>query len=269
MSEENKIIVKWIVRGVIGVLVLLLILTSFKITSAGYERVVLRLGKVNRVMDSGLNFKIPLIEGTVKYEMKTQKLEVKATSASKDLQDVQTTIALNFNLVNGRTGKLYEEVGTAYQMRLIDPAIQDSVKAATAQFNAEALITRRSEVKEVIESDLRKRLEPNSINVSSLAITNFEFSESFSQAIEAKVTAEQRALEAKNKLEQVKFEADQRVAQAEAEAEAIRIQAQAITQQGGREYVNLKWVEAWHAGGAQVPQTLIGEGSGNFLFNLK
>ena len=243
MEEKNY--TKKIVISVLGVLAFLFLMGTFRIVGAGNERVVLRLGKVNRIMDSGLNFKIPLIESTIKYEIKTQKLEVEASSASQDLQDVKTTIALNFNLIPGRSGEMYEKVGTTYISRIIDPAIQDSVKAATAKFNAEALITKRQEVKEAIENDLRARLINNFINVSSLAITNFDFSQSFNAAIEAKVTAEQRALEAQNKLEQVKFEAEQRVAAATAEAEAIRIQAQAITQQGGREYVNLKAIEKW------------------------
>ena len=239
--STNKII-SLSVGGFLG---LIIVFGSFTIVGAGYERVILRLGKVDRTLSPGLHFKLPILEKTIKYEVKTQIIEVEAISASQDLQDVRTTIALNYNLVIGSTGEIYETVGTAYQSRIIDPAIQDIVKAATARFNAEALITRRPEVKEAIETGLRERLLKSHIEVTGVAITDFRFSSSFNAAIEAKVTAEQRALEAKNKLEQVRFEADQRITSAKAEAEAIRIQAQAITQQGGREYVNLKAVEKW------------------------
>jgi regulator of protease activity HflC (stomatin/prohibitin superfamily) len=93
------------------------------------------------------------------------------------------------------------------------------------------------------------------IVVDQVNITNFDFSQSFNAAIEAKVTAEQSALAAKNKLEQVKFEAEQRVTQAKGEAEAIKIQAAAIQAQGGQEYVSLKWVEKWNGA---LPTTQLG-----------
>jgi regulator of protease activity HflC (stomatin/prohibitin superfamily) len=148
---------------------------------------------------------------------------------------------------------------------LIDPAIQDTVKAATAKFNAEALITRRPEVKEAIEVGLKEKLSESNINIKSVSITNFEFSQSFNSAIEAKVTAEQRALEAKNKLEQIKFEAQQKIETAKAEAESIRIQANAINSQGGADYVALKMIERWDG---SVPQTVI-PGSSVPFFNMQ
>ena len=245
-NKQKNNITKLVSLGVIGFLVLAFAVFSFVIVSAGNESVILRLGKVDRVLSSGFHLKIPLIESSVKYEIKTQKFEVDATAASQDLQDVKTTIALNFNVISGKTGQLHNDIGRDYRVRIIEPIIQDVVKATTAKFNAEALITKRHEVKEKIETDLKDKLEKSYINVSSVSIVHFDFSQSFNSAIEAKVTAEQRALEAKNKLEQVKFEAEQRVSAATAEAEAIRIQAQAITQQGGKEYVNLKAVEKWN-----------------------
>ena len=115
-----------------------------------------------------------------------------------------------------------------------------------AEFTAEELITKRAEVKAFLKEGITTSLATHNIIVEDMFITNFTFSAQFDKAIESKVTAEQDALAAKNKLEQVKFEAEQRVAQARAEAEAIKIQAEAITQQGGQDYVNLKAVEKWN-----------------------
>ena len=91
-----------------------------------------------------------------------------------------------------------------------------------------------------------ERLQRDFMVVDEFSIVNFNFSESFNTAIEAKVTAEQNALAAKNKLEQSKYEADQRIATAKGEAEAIKIQAQAIQTQGGAAYINLKAIEKWN-----------------------
>jgi regulator of protease activity HflC (stomatin/prohibitin superfamily) len=238
--------IKLVGWGLAALVALFFIFGSFTIVGAGERGVVLRLGKIDRTIEPGLHLKTPFLERVVKLETRTQKIEVEASAASKDLQIVTVNVALQFNLIPEQVGPLYEELRTEYRSRVIDPAIQDSVKSATAQFNAEALITRRSEVKDVMEADLKTRLATTHIQVTNLDIVNFDFSESFNAAIEQKVTAEQRALEAENKLKQVQFEAQQKVETAKAEAEAIRIQAQAITQQGGREFVNLKAVEKWN-----------------------
>ena len=247
---------------VVLILGLNLLLGGWTIINPGERGVVTRLGKVDRVMESGFNFKMPFIEKVKKFEVKTQKIEVEASAASKDLQIVTTNIALNFNVLPEAVGTLYELVGVEYKARIIDPAIQDVVKAATAQYNAEALITKRAEVKDIIEASLKERLARNSIVVTELSIVNFDFSESFNAAIEQKVTAEQNALREENKLKQVQFEAQQIVEKAKADAEAIRIQAQAINSQGGEDYVNLKAVEKWNG---ILPTQMIPGGSIPFI----
>jgi regulator of protease activity HflC (stomatin/prohibitin superfamily) len=141
--------------------------------------------------------------------------------------------------------EVYRGIGVDYAAKIIYPLEQESNKAATAQFVAGELITKREEVKSNMETLLREKLGPRGIVVESISIIDFKFSPSFSQAIEAKVTAEQNALAAKNKLEQVKYEAEQRIAQAEGEARAIEIQVKSINQAGGDNYVKLKQIEKW------------------------
>ena len=119
-------------------------------------------------------------------------------------------------------------------------------KAVVAKYSAEQLITERSAVSKDIETALNTRLHTYGVEIQSFNIVNFDFSKSFNDAIEAKVTAEQDALTQKNKLEQVKYESEQKVVAAEAQAKAIEIQAKAIQQQGGAEYVKLKWIEKWN-----------------------
>jgi len=115
---------------------------------------------------------------------------------------------------------IYQDLRQDYEVRIVTPNIEESIKATTALFQAEELVTKRAEVKSKFEQILTERLIPYHIEVLSVSITDFQFSEEFSRAIEAKVSAEQKALEAKNKLEQIRYEAQQQVIQAEAQANA-------------------------------------------------
>jgi len=207
-----------------------LLFSSIFIVSAGERGVLLTFGKPSMdAVGEGLHFKIPLVQTVKKLEVRTQKIEAASDSASKDLQDVQTTIALNYHLMPGSVPSLYQEVGTGYIDRIINPAIQESVKSITARFNAEQLITQRADVRSGIQELLSEKLEKYHIVVDGVSIVNFQFSEEFDKAIEAKVTAEQLKLKAEMDLERIRVEKEQTIARAEAEAEALRLQKQEIT----------------------------------------
>lgn len=248
MNQENKSMQKMVIGAIIAIVVIILffLFLPFTIVSPGEKGIVVRLGSVDRILDSGIHFKMPLIESVVKVTVQTQKEQVETDAASQDLQTVRAIVAVNYNVSPDKVEDLYKTIGTEYKSRVIDPAIQEAVKAATAKYTAEQLITQRPIVKEDILSSLKSILSPKDIQISDVSITNFDFSPSFNQAIEAKVTAEQQALQAKNKLDQVKYEKEQTIAKAQGEAEAIRIQAQAITSQGGDNYVKLKELEKWN-----------------------
>lgn len=255
---------------ILGIAVLVLMLGSWTVIKPAEEGVVIRLGNIDRQMASGFHWKIPLLEKVVHMDVSTKKIEVQASAASKDLQVVTTNLAVQYELNEVSVSKIYTEYQkNNIQSRVIDPAIQDAVKASTALFNADELITKRAEVKDNIFSLLNERLASEGVVLKNVDIVNFDFSESFNKAIEEKVTAEQNAAREENKLKQVEFEAQQRIEQARGEAEAIKIQAQAINSQGGKDYVNLQWIDAWKAGGAKVPTTIIGEGGNSFLYNIK
>lgn len=240
-----------IVYGVAVLIAVFMIvaITPFTIIDAGERGVVTRVGAYARTVEPGIHWVTPLVESVVKFDVRTQKEQTEASAASKDLQTVNATVAVNYNVDPARVGDLYVTVGSDYKARVIDPAVQEVVKASTAKYTAEELITKRAVVTEEIQAALKDRLAQNEIVVSSVSIVNFNFSESFNAAIEAKVTAEQNALAAKNKLAQVEYEKEQRIAQAEGEAEAISIQAKAVTQQGGKDYVELQRISKWNGQG--------------------
>ena len=253
------------VGGVFIALMIVLVFSPFMVISSLHVGIVLRLGAVNRIVEQGPHIKWPWpIERVVDMNIQTQKEQTAADAASKDLQTVSTVVAVNYNLDSVKVGDLYSRIGTSYGSKIIDPAIQEIVKAVTAKFTAEELITKRANVTDEIKTGLSERLASSDIIVSGVSIVNFDFSKSFNEAIELKVTAEQNALAAKNKLDQVKYEAEQRIAQARGEAEAIKIQAQAINSQGGADYVQLQAIKAWKG---EVPQYM-GIGAVPFI-NIK
>jgi len=230
---------KVIIGGLLGLIVLGFI-TPFTIIGVGEKGIVTNFGSVSRTLDSGIHWLTPFSESVAKIDVQTQKEETETQAASADLQTVSTKLAINYNVDPAHVVELYTSIGTDYQSRIIDPAIQEAVKAATANYTAEQLITKRPEVTQSILDALKSKLSVNHIIVTSVSITNFDFSPQFNAAIEAKVTAEQNALAAKNKLDQVKYEADQTVASAKAQAESIRLQSDAANND---KYVNLKKIE--------------------------
>jgi len=248
---------KLVIGGIVALVLFLLIMAinPFVVIQAGHRGVVLQLGSVSRIANEGLSFRTPLIESVKDIDIRTQKHETKAEAASKDLQTVNAVVVLNYSLDPTKVGDIYKTVGEDFEKRIMDPVLQESIKATTAQFTAEELITKRTEVKDKMEFLVAERLHPRGIIVEGLNIINFDFSASFNAAIEAKVTAEQNALAAKNRLEQVKYEAEQRIAQAKGEAEAIRIQSEAIQANGGENYVQLQAIKQWRG---EVPQYMMG-----------
>ncbi len=239
-----------LIRGIVYLAILLLVIfimsTSVVGTvGAGERGIRLRFSAVTGdVIESGLYFKIPFIESVEVMDVKVQKEQVESTAASKDLQTVASIVALNFHPNPERVTDLYKDVGVNYGDRIISPALQESVKATTAKFTAEELVTKRQEVRDEIKRTLQDKLTPRNILVDDFNIVDFNFSDSFNEAIEAKVTAEQSALAAKNKLEQVKFEAEQRIAEAKGKAEAMSVEATSL--RNSPDILQLRALEKWN-----------------------
>lgn len=252
--DENGTPIVWkiVLGAIVGFIFFVLIMGAWGVVDAGERGVKVRLGNVLGIIEPGVYFKVPLIERVHKINVRTLTVlyerEEPLAAASKDLQDVQIATVVNYHVDPEQALTIYTQYKTqdTYEASVVRPAVRDIVKATASQFTAEELVTKRGEFTDTVLARLNERLQSKYAVVEQVNITNFQFSESFSKAIELKVTAEQEALAAENRLEQVKFEAQQQIEKAKAEAESIRIQAQAITQQGGKDYVQLKAIEKWN-----------------------
>jgi len=226
-------LIKILIPSVIGlIIVAFLIMNSVKIVDAGNRGVLLNFGAVDisRSLDEGIHFVVPVRDNVVQMEVRTQRITEDTVSASQDLQDVSTQVALNFHVDPDSAQVLFRQLGPAYADRVIIPAIQESVKQVTARFNAEELITQRESVKTEIEQQIRGRLAAYNILVDTISITEFEFSPEFVVAVEAKVAAQQRALQAQNELQRIEIEAQQAEARAVGEQQANIARAEGVRQ---------------------------------------
>lgn len=207
-------------------------LAPFAIVPAGFRGVLTTFGKVDeQVYGEGLHLRWPIAQTMHLIDVRIQKGEGEGEAASKDLQVVHTKVAVNYHLRPDRVAAAFREVGDlrAVEVRLILPAVHEAVKASTARYTAEELITKRPEVRDAIRATLNERLGKHYVVVDEFSIVSFSFSKSFNEAIEAKTTAEQLKLKAERDLQRIRVEADQRVASAEAEAKALAVQKQQVT----------------------------------------
>lgn len=180
-------------------------------------------------LQPGLHVVIPFMQSVDHWNTRVMKQVTIAPAGSKDLQNVRAAVALNFRINPATIIKTYTTVGSTIGTTIIDPAVLEIVKGVTAKYTATELITKREEVRDLIREGVTRRITPYGLIVDEFSITDFSFSKSFSESIEAKQVAEQSALKAERDLQRIKVEAEQKVAQAQAEAQSLRLQKQEIT----------------------------------------
>jgi prohibitin 2 len=217
--SSNKLII--VAAIVTFVVIIVFMFESVVVVEAGHRGVVLYVGAVeNRVLGEGIHYIIPFAEQVVPMEVRTLKFQANASAASNDLQEVQTTIALNYHISPSQANIIYQQLGADYADRIIAPTIQESVKASVAKFNAEELITKRATAKAVIAQSIANTLGARDIVVETVFITDFKFSQAFASQVESKVVAFQKYLTEQNNLRAIQVIANQTVVQAQATARA-------------------------------------------------
>ena len=269
MGPMKAILIAILLLIVIGIVAS----ASVKIVDAGNRGVLLHWNAVDLSappLDEGIHFLVPFQDDIVQMEVRTLKYDKDTRSASKDLQSVETTVTVNYHPNKERVHVLFKEIGLDYENRVIQPAIEETVKQVTANYNAEELITKRPLVKSDIENAIRERLNGFDIVTEVISITDFEFSVLFNKAIESKVEAEQNALRAENDLRRIQVEAQQHeataegiananIAEAKGEAEAIAIINKALAENPN--YLEWLKTQAWDG---KLP-LVVGEGGTPFI----
>lgn len=231
------------------------LIASFTIVPSGSSGVRVTLGKVSdTVMESGLNFQIPLVQKTVVVNNQVQREDVQGEAASKDLQTVTYNVSVNYNVIASESAELYRTVGKSWSEVIIRPAIQESVKSAIAEYTAEELITDRTSVSNLMLEEINGRMSEYGINIAEINIITMDFSPEFDAAIEAKTVATQQVLTEQQNLEKAKVIAEQKVVEAQAEADANRIRSESITD----EILTSDFISKWNG---QTPVVMGSDGN--------
>lgn len=253
MSELRNFFQNSSMRNVFISAIILMVLFACKPwvqVNAGERGIVLNFRAVqDDVLREGIHFRVPIMQDIVPLDVKIQKVTTDAASSSSDLQDVDLSVALNYHIIPEKANLVYQTIGLQFKERIIDPAIQEVMKAVSARYTAEELITKRPAVSSEMQEALTTRLLDSYIAVDAFSIISFSFSQTFTDTIEAKQTAEQNALKAKRDLDRIKVEAEQTIAAATAEAEALRLQKMNISPdliELRKIEANLKAIEKWN-----------------------
>lgn len=268
-SFNKKKVIKITIISIISLFVVITFFNSFTTIKSGEIGLKSRFGQiVSQTTQEGIQFKVPYIEKVTKVNMKVQKADITSSSATKDLQDVSVSFAINYQLQADKVMDLYKTVGASYVETILQPATQEALKNVTSKYTAEELITKRSEVSQQIIQDLSAKVNKYGIIINELNIIDLNFSEAYNKAIEDKQVAEQEVKKAQQELEKTKIEAEKKVAEAQAEADALRLQKEEITDELlelRRIEAQTKAIEKWNG---QLPSTITGTDSIPFI-NLK
>ena len=242
-----------------AIFALITLFSSFTTIKSGEIGLKSRFGEiVSQTTQEGIQFKVPFVEKVTKVNMKVQKADVTSSSATKDLQDVSISFAINFQLSPEKVMDLYKKIGQNYVEIILQPATQEALKNVTSKYTAEELITKRSEVSQQIIEELSTKVGKYGIIINELNIIDLNFSEAYNKAIEDKQVAEQEVKKAQQELEKTKIEAEKKVAEAKAEADALKLQKEEITPELlelRRIEAQLKAIEKWSG---NLPTTITG-----------
>ena len=243
--------------AIAAVVVIIALISSLAIVPAGSTGVIVTFGKVSeKSLSEGLHMKVPFAQELVVVSNKIQVYEADASAVSKDLQTVNSKIAVNFRVKADSSASIYKNIGADYESVILMPAVQESMKSVSAKYTAEQLITERNKVGDEIKTQLETKVSDYGIQIEKFNIVNFDFSAEFNNAIEAKQVAEQNLLKTKTEQQQeivvAEAEAKKKVIAAEAEANAIKTKADAqakanqeLAKSLNKDLINYQAVEKW------------------------
>ena len=264
---ETKLKIILAVIATVIVIGLIILFASTTIVPTGHIGVVTLYQNVqDRYLDAGFHIIKPFVEDVHNVDIRTQKYANTVEGSARDLQIVNITMSINYQIKPEKVTELYAKVGKNYNDIILNPALQSSLKASMAQFTAEEMITKRAEVAATITEELNERLE-EFFNISAVNLENIDFTDEYNKAIEAKTTNQQKAEAEKAQLEIIKVQNEQKINTAEAEAKVRELQSQSVTDKSLEQLrleIQRELIQKWNG---QFPTTMLGDNP-NMLFNL-
>jgi regulator of protease activity HflC (stomatin/prohibitin superfamily) len=228
MENRSTAIGRALLLFLVVIVALVIVFSSYTVIAPGHRGVVIMLGRVEEtVLVEGFHLVLPpVVRQVIPVDVRTKKLEMNVEAASSDLQTMRVTGVLNYHVDPMLANRLYREVGMNYEEIIIVPAMQEGIKAATAQFRIERVLIERAVLKDTIQQILAERLGRNQIVVDQFTLADVEFTEEFNRAIERKQVAEQAALQKQYELQAAEKDVEIALARAEGERKAAIIAAE-------------------------------------------
>ena len=279
--------------AIVIIFIFILLISCFTSVPAGFTGVPVTFGKVaDYTMDSGFHVKAPWTQ-VVKMDNRIQKHTVEMSAFSKDIQETQVVYTINYQISKNDAMTIYRTIGKEYFDTVIAPNISEAVKTATAHYTAESLVNNRDKLAAEIEDILKQLLDQYNIIVVGTAIEDLDFTDAFTNAVEAKQVAQQNKLRATTEQEQATMEEEKKAERAiiaanadaemakiaaQADLEVVKIQADAALYAGEREanmnqriaealsdeLINYYWIKQWNG---ELPSTMLGSDT-NIMLTL-
>ncbi len=250
---ENWNFSNWFILVLTTIILLTIITGSYFSVSVGEVGVLFnKITATKSSFQQGFHFKIPLIQAITHFDVKTQKVDVNSTGASKNLQEIRYETVINYHLEYDKVNNLYTKVGKDYIDKVIVPCVNESLKAATALFPVEEIIQKRYELKQIAEQHIRDRLTNYNIILEAMNIVDIDFTDEFNKVVEEKQMEEQKIKTAEYQRRQAEEYKKKTILEAEAEAQKQNL----LRQTTSKEVISLKWIEKWNG---QLPQYLMGK----------
>ncbi len=254
---------KLVIIAAAVIFALIILFNCFVVVDAGHTGVVVTMGSVNEgVLQEGIHAKLPFIQNVVKIDNRIQKLEVNTEAFSKDLQSVDTVLAINYRVDTSKSYSIYKNIGADYESVLVTPAVNEVLKAITSQYTAEQSVTNRTLISDGLVKGLNEKLNDLGLYVTDVNIIDFDFSDAYITAIEEKQIAQQQLLKAET-------EKQTAITNAQAAAEAAKIKAAGDAEANKKlnesltdKVIENKKIEKWNG---QLPKV---SGSGGTIIDI-
>ena len=294
MGNQNRMTKLSVVGAVAGVIgIVLMICSCLSTVPTGHTGILMTFGKVEDVsLPNGVNIHAPW-QNVITMSNKEQKNSGKGLAFSKDIQEVSYSYTIQHTLQPNAVPSLYKNVGTEYFDIVVSPAINAIIKTYIGKANAESLIVNREAITADVNREAASIGDRYGLNLTVI-IDNFDFTDVFTNAVEAKQVAEQEKLRAQTEQEKLTMEAEQKAARnkieaessaaiakinAEADLEVQKINADAAEYAGQKEAAVNQAIAAsltpelvayyeimqWNG---QLPTTYVGEGDSLPVLNI-
>lgn len=248
----------------VGIFSLMLSACGFDTVETGHRGLKVAFGEVvSEPLPEGFYTYNPFTTNMVQMDIRQNRFDDKSESLTKDVQKASIAYTVNYSLESSAVASIYREVGTEWANKLIPQVVASTVKDVVGSYRAEDLVANRATAQETIQSAITANLKPKGVTIYAIELTDIDFTKAFTDSVEAKVVAEQRAIEETKRTVQVQEQAKQTVERAKAEAESIRIRSAALEANPG--LVQYEAVQRWNG---QLPQYMLGGNSTPFI-NIK